>query len=99
MACEGASAAGAGRQRTGREDQLHRGQGSTPRLQSFQLTEDPPGDRHLPESVSPPHTHTRTSELDHLVSMPRFVTLSQVYQDVFSDYFLPHGSQTAGPTS
>lgn len=57
--CEGASAAGAGGQGAGGEDQLHRQQGQTPRLQSLRLTEDPPGDRHLPHSVSPLYTLCR----------------------------------------
>lgn len=56
---EGASAAGAGGQGAGGEDQLHRQQGQTPGLQSLRLTEDPPGDRHLPHSVSPLYTFCR----------------------------------------
>lgn len=82
---EGASAAGAGSQRTGGKDKLYRRQGQAPGLQSFRFTEDSPRDRHLPYTVSPQYTHC-VRFVDMLVTL-----LSSVL-------VLPPGTQKRNPT-
>lgn len=82
---EGASAAGAGSQRTGGKDKLYRWQGQAPGLQSFRFTEDSPRDRHLPYTVSPQYTHC-VRFVDMLVTL-----LSSVL-------VLPPGTQKRNPT-